>query len=61
MYSYNTFFSLNLNGFSPYELVFKRKSKSLIDLQTDTNTRVLETFREYYELLTKILEHLQKL
>ena len=40
IYSYNTFCNPNLNGFSPYKLVIGRKSKLLIDLETDTNVKV---------------------
>ena len=50
MYSYNTIYGPNLNGFSPYELVFGRKPKVLIDLKTDANVNVSGTYKEYYEL-----------
>ena len=33
--AYNTFNSLNLANYSPYELVFGRKPKILLDLETD--------------------------
>ena len=32
---HNTFNSLNLANHSPYELVFRRKPKLLLDLETD--------------------------
>ena len=61
MYSYNTFCSPNLNGFSPYKLVFGRKPKLFIDLETGQNVKVSGTFMEYCDLLSKRLEYLQKL
>ena len=57
MYSYNTFYSPNLNGFSPYELVFWKKI--LIDLERDPNVEVSEVYKKYYELLNKRLEYLE--
>ena len=33
--AYNTFNSPNLGNYSPYELVFRRKPKLLLDLETD--------------------------
>ena len=61
MFSSNTFGRPNLNGFSPYELVFGRKPKLIINLEIDPNVKVSGTFKEYYELLSKRLEYLQKL
>ena len=39
---------------------FRKKPKALINLETDPNIRVSETFKEYYELLAKRLDCLQK-
>ena len=61
MYSYNIICSPNINVFNPYELGLGRKAKELIDLETDVKIRQPESFKQYYELLTKRLEHLQKL
>ena len=47
-FAYNTFNSSNLTNHSAYELVFQRKSKSLLDLETDPNFKVVGTFKEYY-------------
>ena len=58
MYSYNTFCSPNLNGFSPYELVFGKKLKVLIDLETVPDIRILGTCNECFEFLAKRLEYL---
>ena len=36
---HNTFNSPNLGNYSPYELVFRRKPKSLLDLEIDPNIK----------------------
>ena len=59
--SYNPFCSSNLNGFSPYEVVFGRKLKLLMNSETDPNVKVSGTFKEHCELLSKKLEYLQTL
>ena len=41
---YNTFNSPNLGNHSPYELVFGRKQKLLLDLETDLDIRVSGTY-----------------
>ena len=41
--------SLNLSNYSPYELVFRRKPKLLLDLETDPDIKVSVTYKEYYE------------
>ena len=46
---------------SPYELVFGRKPKLLLDLETETDVRVLGTHREYLLHLRERLEYLHKL
>ena len=60
MYSYNTFYSLNLNWFDPNELVFGREPRVLIDLETDPNVKVSGTYKECYKLMHKMLKYLQK-
>ena len=52
-FTYNTFNSPNLANYSPYELVFGRKSKLLIDVETDPDIKVAGIFKEYYTLLRK--------
>ena len=59
-FAYNTFNSPNLANYSPYELVFGRKPKLLIDLETDPDIKVVGTFKEYYTLLRKRLQYLHK-
>ena len=50
---YNTFNSPNLANFFPYELVFGRKLKLLLDIETGPDIKVAGSFREYYTLLGK--------
>ena len=45
----------NLANHSPYELVFGRKPKILLDFETDPDTKISGTFTEYYKLLEKEL------
>ena len=58
--AHNTFNSPNLSNYSPYELVFGRKPKSLLDLETDPNIKVSVTYKEYYNRLEQRLKYLQK-
>ena len=44
-FAHNTFNSPNLANHSPYELIFGRKPKLLLDLETDPDVRVLGTQR----------------
>ena len=60
-FAHNIFISPNLANHSPYELVFGRKPKLLLDLETDPDVRVLGTHREYLLQLKKRLEYLHKL
>ena len=59
--AFNTFNSPNLANCLPYELVFGRKPKLLLHLETDPDIRMSATYREYYMLLSKRLQYLQKL
>ena len=54
----NTFNSLNLANYRPYELVFRRKPKILLNLETTPHIKVTGTFKEYYVLLNKRLKYL---
>ena len=47
--AYNTYNSLNLSNHSPYELVFGRKPKLLLDLETNPDLKVVAMYKEYYE------------
>ena len=55
------FNSPNLANHSPYELVFGRKPKLLLDLETNPDVNMSGTYREYFLQLRKRLEYLQKL
>ena len=58
--AHNMYNSPNLSNYSPYELVFRRKLKLLLDLETDPDIKVLVTYKEYYERLEQRLKYLQK-
>ena len=60
-FAYNIFNSPNLCHHSPYELVFVRKPKILIDLETDPDVKVSSTYKDYYTLLNKRLHYRQNL
>ena len=60
-FAYNTFITPNLATFSPYEFIFGRKPKVLLDLETTPGIKVTGIFGDYYDLLNKRLEYLYKL
>ena len=45
---HNTFNSLNLCNHSAYELVFGRRPKILLDLETDLDIKVSGSYKEYF-------------
>ena len=49
----------NLGNYSPYELTFGRKSKILIDVESNPDIKVSKSFREYYEFLNKRIKCVQ--
>ena len=51
--AFNTFNCPYLGNYSPYKLVFGRKPKLLLDLETDPDIKIAGTYREYYTLLAK--------
>ena len=53
--AYNTFNSPNLGNNSPYELVFGRKPKLILDLETDPDIKISGKYRDYHMLLIKRL------
>ena len=59
--AYNTFNTPNLANNSPYELVFGRKLKLLLDLETTPDIKVSGTFKDYDTLLNKRLQYLHML
>ena len=60
-FAYNTFNTQNLANFSPYELVFGRKPKVLLNLETTPDIKVAGTFKDYHELLNKRLKYLHEI
>ena len=58
---YNTFNTPHLVKYSPYELVFGRKPKILLSLDTMPDIKVSGTFKDYHELLNKRLKYLHQL
>ena len=60
-FAYNTFNTPNLGNYSPYELIFGRKPRSLLHLESTPNIKVSGNFKEYYDLLNKRLKYLHKL
>ena len=60
-FAYNTFHTPNLGNYSPYELVFGRRLKILINVETDPDIKVSGTYKDYHTLLTKRLDYLQNM
>ena len=60
-FAYNTFNTPNVGNYSPYELIFSRKPKSLLYLDSTPDIKVSRFFKEYYELLNKRLKYLHNL
>ena len=60
MFTYNIFHSPNLGNYSPYELVFRRKPKLFINVETNLDIKIASMFKDYHTLLTKRLDYLQK-
>ena len=59
--AYNTFNTPNLANFSPYELVFGRNLKLFLNLEAMPDIKLSGAFKDYYNLLNKRLQYLQKL
>ena len=57
-FAYNTFDTPNLANYSPYELVFGRKPKIVLNLEMMPDIKVSGTYKEYYKLLNKRLKYL---
>ena len=60
-FTYNTLSTPNLGNYSPYELTFGRKPKSLLNWETTPDIKVSGSFKDYYDLLNKRLKYLQNL
>ena len=60
-FAYNAFYTPNVGNHSPYELIFGRKPRSLLNLDSTPDIKVSGTFKEYYELLNKRLKYLHNI
>ena len=60
-FSYNIFHSPNLGNYSPYEVMFRRNPRILIDIETNPDINISGTFKDYHTLLIKRLDYLQKM
>ena len=60
-FAYNTFNTPNLGSYSPYEYIFGRKPRSLLNLDSTPDIKVSGNFKEYYDLLNKRLNYLHNL
>ena len=60
-FAYNTFHSQNVGNYSPFELTLRRELRILLDLETDPDTKVSHTYKDYHTLLTKRLKYLQNI
>ena len=60
-FAYNTFNTPNLANYSPYELVFGRKPKILLNLESTLDVKVSGSFKEYYEFLNKRIKYLHEI
>ena len=60
-FAYNTFNTPNLANYSPYELVFGRKPKILLNLERTLDVKVSGSFNEYYKLLNKWIKYLHEI
>ena len=58
MFAYSMFNIPNLENYSPCELIFGRKPRPLLNLDSNPYIKVSRTFKEYYELLNKRLKYL---
>ena len=60
-FAYNMFNTPNLEKYSPYELIFGRKPRPLLNLDSNPDIKVSGTFKEYHELLNKRLKYLHNI
>ena len=60
-FAYNMFNTPNLCNLSPFQLIFGRQPKILLDMETDPNIKVSGNYQDYYALLNKRLHYLQNL
>ena len=52
-FAYNIFNTSHLGNYSPYEFIFGRKPRLLLNFDLNSDIKVSGIFKEYYELLNK--------
>ena len=60
-FAYNIFHTPKLGNYSPYELVFGRRPKILINIEKDPEIKISGTYKDCNTLLTKRLDYLQNM
>ena len=58
MLCYNAYSTPNLNGYTPYELVYGHKMTLSQELELKVDTVMSGTFTDYYEKLKKNLKYM---
>ena len=57
-FAYNMFNTTNLGNYGPYELIFVRKLRPLLNVDSNPDIKISGTFKEYYDLLNMRLKYL---
>ena len=60
-FAYNAFNTPNLANYSPYKIVFRRKPKISLNLETTPDIKVSGSFKGYYNLLNNQLKYLHEI
>ena len=60
-FAYNIFHTPNLGNYFPYELVFRRRPKILLNMETHLDIKVSGTYKDDHTSLTKRLDYLQNM
>ena len=58
---WHKYLSLATFNHSPYELIFGRRPRILLDLETNLDVKVSGTYKEYFTSLNRRLQYLQNL
>ena len=57
-FAYNTFNTPNLGNYSPSDLIFGRKPRPLLNLDSNPDVKVSGAYKEYNDLLNKRIKYL---
>ena len=60
-FTYKIFHTPNFGNYFPYELMFGRKPRILINIEKNPDIKISGTFKDYHTLLTKRLHYVQKM